>query len=711
MPGPLPGCTEQPIPEEELPMKQKIVPYVLSAIALIALVVGTRMMGQSELKIVYGTTGIQQLSYANVVLEDTLKYPADIFHIWHMKATDLKGNVLSGGQYTWGELNNGRTWDANAHKWTYKFIWGTITVQYAQAGDTLNVAVTEVNNSNSGIILDGATIYPLALHFPTLPAGFVNASYSQLAFNTTGPSVTLADYGTGEVAAVDPDAKKPLYSGFQPAGPVNSYTPLISSTAPDNLAAFFPHFDRPVSPGQTDTFVVSLRFGKSGTKPSLLAQDVFNNWSAAWPAKLHWNDRRILGTGYLASSPSGDPNDPGGYPNNPRRYFNDSNPADFDVRTPAGLALFQARVLEQASNNVQNLKRLSAQGIITWDIEGEQYPQNTSYVCEPDEIATVAPEMESVVSDSSSPYHGLKLDDAYFKIIRDAGFRVGVCVRPQHFTLNSNGTAGQVFLADALIPAELIRKIKFAHDRWKATIFYVDSTVDPNGGTLDASIFQQVAAAFPDSLLIPEETTPKYYAYTGAFNSFIFHTDLGTNPVVYDYYPHAFSANLINDVDPAKLALYEPQLTQSVRNGDILMVHADYWQANDPTVVQIYQNAQSAPAAALTPAPPAPAIIGQLSISNIADNQTISGTVSILGQVLTRLGSSGSYLIVDGHEVHSSRVSAPPYTYLLDTRLLPNGQHILQLSAEDTTNQLLTSRAVVVEVANPSTATDHGPLQ
>ena len=309
---------------------------------------------------------------------------------------------------------------------------------------------------------------------------------------------------------------------------------------------------------------------------------------------LQWTDRRIIGTAYLASSPSGNASTPGGYPNNPRRYFNDSLPSDFDVRTASGLSQFQKRMLSQATETVQNLRQLKAQGVITWDIEGEQYPQPTSYVCSPDQIATVAPEMESKVADTSSPYAGMRLDDAYFKIIRDAGFRVGVCVRPQQFIRASNGTATQQTLSDTAVAAQLIRKMRFAHDRWGATLFYLDSTVESSGGTLSPTAFAEAAAALPDSLLIPEESSPKFYAYTAPFKNFLFLQQTGTDLNVYDYYPKAFSAILINDVDPMKLAAAQPTLTDAVRRGDVLMVHADYWQANNPTVLEIYADAVTA---------------------------------------------------------------------------------------------------------------------
>src|ERR1017187_5399020 len=200
--------------------------------------------------------------------------------------------------------------------------------------------------------------------------------------------------------------------------------------------------------------------------------------------------------------------------------------------------------------------------------------------------------METTITDSSSPYYGKKLDDSYFATMTSAGLRVGVCLRPQAFTLAGDGTASQNFLStNAAIVANLENKAKFANSRWGVTLFYVDSTVDTIGTTLDPAIFQQLITDMPNVLFIPEESTPRYYAYTAPFYTFIFHTDLGTPLSIYNAYPNAFGANLINDVSAAKLAQYQTQLTQSVERGDILMGHADYWDANDPTLVQIYVNA------------------------------------------------------------------------------------------------------------------------
>jgi len=555
---------------------------------------GTSSVAVAQLNVIYGANGVQRLEFNGKTLEDISAYPQDVFHIYHLKMTDLHGKLLADGQHGWGEHCSSKRWDGGTKTWRYGFDWGEIDVQFSQAGSNLNVQVKELNLAGSGVILDGAAIYPLVLHLPRMPVSFEDARNTQLAFNTTGPSVTVADYGSGQVAAINADATKPLYTGFWPVGDGVSYYPIISSTPPDGLATFAPHYDRPVLPGQTDSFTVSLRFAPSGTASSTFAEDAYAAWRRAWPMQLKWTDRRAIGTIYLASSPEAkDIHRPDGFPNNPRRYFNDGNPKDFDVTTRPGLEAFQVKVLAQAAESVRNLRRLHAQGAITWDIEGEPYPQNTSYICAPDQIAKIAPEMESIVGNVGSRYSGMKLDDAYFKTMTDAGFRVGVCVRPQHFSEATDGTGQQAFESGDNVVAELIRKMKFAHERWGATLFYVDSSVDLNGAPLRAEILDELARALPDSLIIPEESSPKDYAYSAPFHSFIFHGDLGTDPVVHSYYPEAFSVILINDADASTLGAQTTQLTDAVRKRDVLMAHVDYWQENNAVVIAIYEAAKS----------------------------------------------------------------------------------------------------------------------
>jgi hypothetical protein len=226
------------------------------------------------LEVIYGAQGIERLSYRGVVLEDLAQYPDDAFHIWHMKATDLQGNVVAEKQYQWGEVNAARSWDMVKHTWKYFFDWGTISVEFAQVGDTLNINVTEANNPDSKVIFDGATIYPFVLHFPRLPDGFKDVKFAQLSTNSNSDQaasrMVVADYGEGQIVSFVPDPAGPLYHGFDPpnsdaAASGFNYVPIVSSTSMDSMPSFFPRIDRPVRPGKDDRFTVSLRFAPSGT--------------------------------------------------------------------------------------------------------------------------------------------------------------------------------------------------------------------------------------------------------------------------------------------------------------------------------------------------------------------------------------------------------------------------------------------------------------
>lgn len=559
----------------------------LQALACLAILFSSSPAhAQQGLQVAFGARGLEKLSWHGQTLEDLQRWPDDAFHIGHMKAFDPSGRPLNSGQYGWGENHDSRTWDAARKTWTYHFSWGSIRVAYRQQGDSLSVIVTESNRFGSNIVFDGAEIYPLVLHLPRVPAGFGEPGDSRFIANIDQPSVLAADFGAGEAVLSSTDDAKPLYTGFQAMGKDFTYAAVCSGTAPDGFTSHGQ--GRLLRPGESETFSMSLRFADAGTPLSEAAPDAYRAFAQRWPETLHWTDRRIIGTVFLASSAQGDKTHPAGFPNNPRRYFTDPT---VDVKTPEGLKQFQARILKQGADLVENLKRLNAQGAITWDVEGEEFPQDTSYACSPDQIATLSPEMESRITEEASPYDGMKLDDAYFKMILDAGFRVGVCVRPQHFTIAPDGTARQVTLPDDQVARELIRKMKYAHDRWDATIFYLDSTVEGDGSTLPASILEQAAVSLPDSLLIPEESSPRMYRATAPFRTFLFHGDLGTPADIRALYPHAFSANLINDVDPTKLKEHRLALTDSVRHGDVLMDLAGYWQANDPIVVEIYRGA------------------------------------------------------------------------------------------------------------------------
>jgi hypothetical protein len=273
------------------------------SLCLLALLIAAPALAQS-LQLTYGAKGVQTLTFSGTRLEDTTANPNDTFHIWHTRLTDLNGNLLNGsqGEYGWGETNLGELWNPATSTETYTFTWGSIATQFAQHGNNLDLIVTETNNPGSGVILDGAEIYPFALHFPQDPSGF--SGYTQYAITTLGPGVSVADYGTAQVTSVVPNESTPVYTGWKTAG-TNTYTPILTTTAPDGLPAFLPGNNLPLNPGTTLTYIVSLRFTPEGTPAS--AADAYASFAQTYPSQMTWTDHRAIGTAYLASSPATPP--------------------------------------------------------------------------------------------------------------------------------------------------------------------------------------------------------------------------------------------------------------------------------------------------------------------------------------------------------------------------------------------------------------------
>lgn len=584
--------------------------------ALALLLAVAAISAAQGLTVTYGEKAIQTLSYQGVNLVDLTANPSDGFSIRHTRVTDLRGNLRN--QYGWGDKYKARTFDKTTHTVTTVYDWGSIAVQFSTSGNTLNVLVAETNNAHSGCILEGAAIYLANFHFPKLPARWENLNYPQIAYSTFGPSIITGDWGSGQVTTVDPSATDKLYTGFLNDGSGKpNYYPVASTIAPEGLPSFAPKYSVPVQPGRTYRFRLSLRFSPSGTPHAKIASDVHASWSRAYPmlpSVKTW-DRRPIGTVFLAVSPAGggDLTRPGGcgpHSSNPRNYFRDCK---MNVNTTAGLQAFQTRILKVAQTVVTVAQKYDWQGAITWDIEGEEWPQTTSYVCAPEQIAKIAPEMESIVSGQTgalAQYNGQKLATAYFALQTNSGLKVGVCIRPQQFVLKPDGTASQRALPDLHAASLLNTKMRFANSRWGVTMFYADSFVHPDGGNLEPAYFRKLMQANPRFLLMPEINTQNYsvpaiFQFSAPFYNFEYHTDLGTpanTPDVYNFYPSRrvgnsatgpFGVNLINDVNPGLLSKHRNALIDAAANGDIMMGHADFDQANNAAIEQIYKAANS----------------------------------------------------------------------------------------------------------------------
>lgn len=100
---------------------------------------------------------------------------------------------------------------------------------------------------------------------------------------------------------------------------------------------------------------------------------------------------------------------------NPRGFFNDPL---FDFVSEEGKANFKTRLVQWAQNMVTNMQKGNAQGMVLWDMEGNELPHAITYIGDPVNAEKMAPEIIGAI-------------DEYFKIITDAGFKCGMTIRPQ----------------------------------------------------------------------------------------------------------------------------------------------------------------------------------------------------------------------------------------------------------------------------------------
>jgi hypothetical protein len=291
------------------------------------------------------------------------------------------------------------------------------------------------------------------------------------------------------------------------------------------------------------------------------------------PSTLDWNDRRPIGSIYLARVNTK-------WSSNPRGWFNDPK---IDVFSQEGLRAFQTRLMKYADNSVALLKAMNAQGMIVWDIEGEEFEQpEASYVGDPVLLFRIAPEMELFA-------------DEFFGKFASHNLRTGICVRPQEIVFRSDGSFYQrefIFNAEAIF-ASLDEKIGYAKNRWNCSLFYVDSNFGAlNFGLYDVAILKKLHQKYPDVLLIPEHENRRYFAYTAPYYDLkgrekwpgtrslsIAHTS---------FYPKAFS--VINTAN-GDVSGRRSELLDLVKKGNILL-YRTWWRSPEfDAVSSIYKEA------------------------------------------------------------------------------------------------------------------------
>jgi hypothetical protein len=470
-----------------------------------------------------------------------------------------------------------------------------VAVQWTKGADRVVADVTVTNGTPAPIL--GFTLDLLMMRFPT-PVAANDGSPNLRAYNNGGPGLFCANYGGAQPGSIvcdleDVDASRPMLMKLQRGNPADTQGVLQVMNHHDYSDDGSPYPYWPVPANGSVHFRVALRFASLRPDPVELCGDLFSEFARLYPVLDNvrkWPDRRPIAQVFFEA------NDTNGG-RNPRKWFDAEQ--HVDTSTPDGIKRFQKLVMDRAREAIGRMKKMNAQGVITWDLEGAEFPDATymgdaAKVATADPAESVAPEMAPIV-------------DQYFKLYRDAGFRVGVTIRPQKVLLQRDGS-GKVIHAwenddnwfgkgeppidlQAFWQHQLEDKIRFARQRWGATLFYIDSNA-ANVGPMSFIVMRNLAVEFPDVLLIPEHSTLGYYSACSPYRQLnMLSANNITPPVVRRTYVDATGQSpCFSVINPTIESITRswPQLINEIREGDILFFRAWYDAPELPAIRQAY---------------------------------------------------------------------------------------------------------------------------
>ena len=456
------------------------------------------------------------------------------------------------------------SFDPVQHRLRQTYPWGTLSCVYRTENDRLLMDLEIRNTSKDSIFAFSARLLQMQFPSPVKTKGWAHG-WPTPSVLTDAPQVVNATWNQGTLALCNEQVDLPLWLNLS-ANEGNRYDVVCRYEGPPRGAE--------ISAGDWRQFTLSLRFGPQGADPLALTSDLSKRFAEQFPFELKWKDHRPIGCAFLSTTDTK-------WKTNPRGWFQDRT---IDITTDAGRADFQQRVLKYADTCVRIAKEMDAQGVIVWDIEGQENPHSISYIGDPRLTATLAPEIDPVA-------------DAFFKKITDAGLRAGVTIRPTHVVRVPSGKNAWTHRDTENIVEELAGKLEYARKRWGCTLFYVDSTVrwDLTGDgeftlhTLPADYMQTLARRFPDVLLIPEQSSTRHFAYSAPYHE-IMQGFTATPPEVRAVYPDSFTALRV-----AELPLIEKNfdaLVKAVQGGDILLYRTWFDDPENEPIKRILQKAR-----------------------------------------------------------------------------------------------------------------------
>lgn len=454
-------------------------------------------------------------------------------------------------------LNGLDSLEWNGKEFNYKYGEGMLTHAYYGPANTDAYSPACIRALNADVLTHRCAIGPLnvtvtATHYSTTSDSVTaditvtNEASSTETINSfelsvLGISTTQYDEANSRTGGIDIENNPVAIEHFGDArfflwldtpSPDASIWTRCSGSGP-YVCKNVPRVKSALAPGQSRTIRITGRFTSDLTSNrQQIAPQAYESIANALPAVVNWPDRRPINAWFIGELSARSAT-------NPRGYFQRS---DLDV---SNATQFRKVALDNAIwiRDKMNARPIRPQGIIVWDIEGQEFIHATTYIGDPKAFESgYAPEMNAVADD-------------IFKTFRDAGYRVGVTIRPTYllwgtelpttctysavnreltsYFVKVNEPLGSKFYSCnpdgaswSLYPkgsgtqtgykygqfdevTDLLRqKMRYAHDRWGATLFYLDSAVWPSDNrTLDSSIIRTLQKEFPDSLIIPEQET------------------------------------------------------------------------------------------------------------------------------------------------------------------------------------------------------------
>lgn len=508
-------------------------------------------------------------------VEGPFKGQPGLNQIW---IRDGQGNTTIGGEAM--KVLNRTVW-ADSRQINFFYSWGELSFRYRGGKNRMDVIVDWKNTTEDQTI----TAYILRLVELKLredsPRFKVdNFAAGLLAHRIHAESASLAITNPYLDNPIMTEIGQRYYGGQGHPWEVHVNVNAGGGSHPVIDNRWWSRTPRIIGPGESEQLVFTLLFGEHGAALEVIADESIREFHKTHPLKLNWPDRRPIGRIFLCNPATG-------WDTNPRGWRPFRN-AEHDVFTEQGKAVLREDLLRYARESVEELKRMNAQGVIIWDVEGQEFPHAISYIGHPQLLPKLAPEMDEIA-------------DEFFAVFRDAGLETGITIRPTEVYQESPDKWFWTHRYTKNPVDTMSEKIEYAKNRWGTRIFYLDSNVFGNDfgvkkeensvpWVMPAGMLEELQARHPDVLVIPEWTTPQLFQYGAGY----VHVNLGSSgidPQARRLFPGAFG------VIPHTHHMLEERYSaylNGVKSGDVLFCGTVVGGGNNPYVKLIYEEAAMA---------------------------------------------------------------------------------------------------------------------